>query len=775
MGIGGLIAKFLKRRPGAGARVVVKFRDDVDVPWVDGLESRLDEFNIGAGSAVLRAFPGITFRRGFRLTEPAKLRAAMAAAGRHRANYFTIFTVDCPPGIDPASLAAALRAWPTVETAYVPRPVIPTAPPFDPSGNPRWAAGKQGYLKPAPQGIDAEFIWSLPNGLGENQKVADVEHGWLLNHEDLVDAKPLLVGGINKSFFEHGAAVLGVMVASDNKTGIVGIAPRAAARAAGIYQVGSPEVSDIPLAIEAAVAALSAGDVLLIEEQVQAENPATGKEATWPVETEILEFFAIQAAVLSGIIVIDGAANAGVDLKDWVDIFGAHTLDPDSPGFKDSGAIIVGAASSAPPHSRFNASGMSLSNFGKRVDCYAWGENVDTCWFNGGNPAVDTHDYTVPPEFGLTSAAGAIIAGAVLLLQGLAEKHLGRRFTPGEMRDILRNPANGTPSKEPAKDLIGSMPDLKKIVFNQIAKTFTPKIYLRDAPGDVGEPHTEFLSASPDIILQSRKAADPQKLWGEGSGTEASVLLSDEATLGLDHFVYVRMRNKGTAPAENVLASVFFAPPATLVTPAVWLPVGTVLLPKVPIGDVLTVSDPILWPAAAIPKPGHYCFVAMIGNAELPAPKPEAFLVWDDFLNFIRNQVQVTWRNFNVVPPAGGPTKVSFLAPGAPDRDREMTLEVLSTLPPVARVSLELPAALFGAAQEQLSQRIVIDTTGVTRVGRFRFPRQSRNELQLEVDIPEALRVHPHQIAVRQLYEGQEVGRVTWRLMPNKRRDRYTR
>ncbi|HKO58993.1 MAG TPA: S8 family serine peptidase [Thermoanaerobaculia bacterium] len=764
-----MIARFFERPARAGgSRVVVKFHDHVDVPYVDGLESRLDEFNLGAGSAVLRAFPGITFQRAFRAPNPVKLQEA---------NIFTVFVVECPAGIDPHALAATMRNWPTVETAYVPRPVIPTAPPFDPSGNPRWVAGTQGYLQAAPQGIDAEFVWGLPNGLGENQKVADVEHGWLLNHEDLVDAKPILIGGVNKKdFFDHGAAVLGVLVASSNKTGIVGIAPAAAARAAGIFQTFLPDVADIPAALEAAIAALSAGDVLLIEEQTQDIDPVTGKKATWPVEIELLEFLAIQQAILKGIIVIEGGANSGADLAHWTDGFGARTLDPDSPGFKDSGAIIVGAATSVAPHSRFDASGTPLSNFGKRIDCYAWGENVDTCWFNGGNPAVDTHDYTVPPEFGFTSAASAIIAGAVLLLQGLAEKHVGRRFTPAEMRDLLRNPANGTPSKDPARDQIGSMPDLKKIVFNQIAKTFTPKIYLRDAPGDIGEPHSEFLSASPDIILQSHKAADPQKQWGEGSGTEASALLSEEATLGLDHFVYVRMRNKGTAPAANVLASVFFSPAATLVTPTLWIPVGTVLLPKVPIGDALTVSNPILWPAAAIPAAGHYCFVALIGNAELPAPKPEAFLVWDDFLSFIRNDVQVTWRNFNVVTPATGSTKMAFLAPGAPDADREMTLEVLSTLPREARVSLELPAALFGAAQEQIQQRPSINPSGATRIGRFRFPRHSRNELRLEIEIPEALRIHPHQIAVRQLYEGQEVGRVTWRLMPAvKRRDRYSR
>ena len=37
---------------------------------------------------------------------------------------------------------------------------------------------------------------------------------------------------------------------------------------------------------------------------------------------------------------------------------------------------MVGAGSSAIPHSRLSRP--TLSNYGNRIDCYAWGENIDT-------------------------------------------------------------------------------------------------------------------------------------------------------------------------------------------------------------------------------------------------------------------------------------------------------------------------------------------------------------------------------------------------------------
>lgn len=57
-------------------------------------------------------------------------------------------------------------------------------PPISPDLNPM--SKSQGYLNPAPMGIDARAAWLVTGGAGENVTIIDIEHGWNLGHEDLV-------------------------------------------------------------------------------------------------------------------------------------------------------------------------------------------------------------------------------------------------------------------------------------------------------------------------------------------------------------------------------------------------------------------------------------------------------------------------------------------------------------------------------------------------------------------------------------------------------------
>ena len=78
----------------------------------------------------------------------------------------------------------------------------------------------------------------------------------------------------------------------------------------------------------------------------------------------------------------------------------------------------------------------------------------------------------------------------------------------------------------------------------------------------------------------------------------------------------------GFAPTFDVTATIYWSPPATLVSPYLWEPVGSVVIPTVPGSDVLTVSDAITWPAANIPESGHYCFVGLVGTSKTRRPIP---------------------------------------------------------------------------------------------------------------------------------------------------------
>src|SRR4029077_14290406 len=84
----------------------------------------------------------------------------------------------------------------------------------------------QGYVGPAPGGIDAPAAWRR-GVLGGGIWFADIEGGWNAKHEDLPGDRITHLGGIpmDSSLRAHGNAVLGEVVGRDNGKGVVGIAP----------------------------------------------------------------------------------------------------------------------------------------------------------------------------------------------------------------------------------------------------------------------------------------------------------------------------------------------------------------------------------------------------------------------------------------------------------------------------------------------------------------------------------------------------------------------
>jgi hypothetical protein len=412
---------------------------------------------------------------------------------------------------------------------------------------------------------------------------------------------------------------------------------------------------------------------------------------------------------------------------------------------------------------------------------------VDTAWCDSnGTKSL----YTT--EFAGTSSASAIIAGVALVVQGVAQAKLKRRFSAWQMRAILGDTTLGTPGALPPKAMVGDpgigvMPDLKAVLSK--ALNVVPDVYLRDFVGDNGDPHAGAINASPDIILRTAKEADPKAAFGEGSATQNSNISSHKAKKNQDNYIYVRVRNRGGAAAKGVVATVYHSEVSSLVTPLLWSKAGSIKLPDVPAGDLLTVSDPpITWPAAQIPKPGHYCFVALIGNAEDPAPVPADFMNWKTFRRLIRENNNVTWRNFQVVGNTPKPpvppmpetdyVELPFLAPGAPDKDRRMALSISAQLPEGADCRLEAPTYLadalgaFSPEVRVFPDRDVawlpLNPHGHTLIGEALFGQGSVHELKVLVDIPERYRRHAYELYVSQLYEGEEVGRITWRLAPER-------
>lgn len=179
-----------------------------------------------------------------------------------------------------------------------------------------------------------------------------------------------------------------------------------------------------------------------------------------PVEADPVIADAIRLCIGRNITVIIPAGNGGRDLDTYVDGMGRRVFNPTSPDYVNTGAIVVGAATSTVPHRRVTSPDYRASNYGSRVDCYAWGENITTC---AGSPDDPVGSYTT--NFGGTSGAAAIVAGAAASLLGMAHER-GIVLSPAEICDILRDQNINTPSADPATDRIGVIPNLRRM-FNE--------------------------------------------------------------------------------------------------------------------------------------------------------------------------------------------------------------------------------------------------------------------------------------------------------------------
>ena len=177
----------------------------------------------------------------------ARRSAGEQRSGKELADLSLYVEIELAPSSDYGSvqpLVYLLNSLPSVEVAYaesMPTPAAADIAPTTPS-----LVGEQGYLRPAPSGIDAQYAWTRRGGDGTGVRIVDVEGAWQTTHEDL----PTLFhrGGTpmaGTDWRNHGTAVLGEMVGATNAYGISGIASGAQA---GYESIGSQSTAS---AIEA--------------------------------------------------------------------------------------------------------------------------------------------------------------------------------------------------------------------------------------------------------------------------------------------------------------------------------------------------------------------------------------------------------------------------------------------------------------------------------------------------------------------------------------------
>lgn len=430
------------------ATVTVKFAEGSAIRLGNGVLTSAAGANTARLSAGLAAL-GVDLSAARPLfdrpaSEIDRERAALQAeTGESLPDLSLYYVLPVPAGTTADALARKLLALPGIDYAE-PSPV-PQPPPGDlPPKTPNFTA-RQGYRAAPPKGVGALNPGKVPGGTGARVTVADVEYSWQLNHEDL--ALPA-TANLDKAAtaddpfddVNHGTAVLGEIFGRKNAYGVTGLAPGVAMKVvpANTVQFGYNPAR----AIAVASGKLKRGDVIVIEQQYW----ACGSSSYGPLEVLQPVFDAVKIATAKGVIVVAAAGNGNINL-DSTACGGLFDRKK-----RDSGAIIVGAGSSA------GRVRMSFSSYGKRVDVQGWGENVWTTGYGDAFNQGARQTYTA--RFSGTSSATPIVAGVVAEIQG-ALKAKGRKpASPAEMRKALV--ATGTAQAKPATGHIGPLPNAAK-------------------------------------------------------------------------------------------------------------------------------------------------------------------------------------------------------------------------------------------------------------------------------------------------------------------------
>jgi subtilisin family serine protease len=366
-------------------------------------------------------------------------------------------SVELPAGHQVAveDLAWSLARLDSIELVYPETFTVYPDGGWDPGG---WEAPagitpllvkQQGYLGPAPDGVGAFSAWNLKGGAGTNVRVYDIDAGVNEDHEDL---PPLFASDGAGWDPSHGTAVLGIIAARHNGLGLKGVAYNA--------QIGLKHASGIGMSgvILSAAMELEAGDVILIE---------TAKELNgWDCECNPTQAGSVaQEYYQAAFDVIEMATSMGISV---MQVGGNGCVDYDDPSFdgwfdreiQDTGSIIVGASLST------ERTPTCYSSHGDRIDLHAWGENIVCLQFlrEEEEPVFDAGpDRLYGPNFGGTSGAGAIVAGVVASLQGVAKANAPFLPLPtDEVRDLLRD--TGTAQTGDLDRPIGPMPDLQSAI-----------------------------------------------------------------------------------------------------------------------------------------------------------------------------------------------------------------------------------------------------------------------------------------------------------------------
>lgn len=323
-------------------------------------------------------------------------------------------------------------------------PLTPIQPPFIdiPPTTPNYLQN-QTYIQANP-GVNMQHAWNQ-GVFGQGIRVRDVEYGMSVTHEELTDPKfsnQLPISSlVNLSWLDHGTATAGVVAAHNGTYGVTGM--QHGISEFKVFPEYTTSGYDRLFAINSAISASVAGDVILYEMQTGGVNSTTNSPNYVPAEYVNSIWDVTNAATSAGIHIVAAAGNGDQNLDH------SSYLSYNNRG--DSGAFMVGAGTSTTAHSRLN-----FSTYGQRVNVQGWGVNVLTTGY--GNYALLGNDpnqsYTM---FSGTSSATPVVASCVIALLSRA-KQSNYNLSPAEVRSILVS--TGIPQGGNTAQKIGPLPNM---------------------------------------------------------------------------------------------------------------------------------------------------------------------------------------------------------------------------------------------------------------------------------------------------------------------------
>lgn len=383
--------------------------------------------------------------------------SAERASGQEQADLNLYFDVFLQNQSEEAAqtLLQQISELASVETAYF-QPIPVNASDILPTTTLNLRPRQNYFRRSLDGGIDVDYARTQPGGTGTGVRIIDIEYGWNPDHEDFPPKSRILIDRqYCDRYHDHGTAVLGILWAVDNGFGITGIVPDAQiGRVSPTFTKNSANVHDVGGAILFASARLRAGDIILLEQQMETDagpcplpRPYCGDWGLMPVETAKYEFDVIATVTAQDRIVVEAAGNG--------------TQRVDRVQSRDSGAIMVGAIDPTGRHPSW------FSNYGTRIDVHAWGSGIATLDY-GEDPADHPSSamringnndrrqwYTT--DFGGTSGASPIVTGAIALLQANRLARNLDALEPAQMRALLTDTGR---RHESDPHSVGVMPNL---------------------------------------------------------------------------------------------------------------------------------------------------------------------------------------------------------------------------------------------------------------------------------------------------------------------------